>query len=34
MYIIFDNIEKSRQGLQQYLDAGIEGLKKTNKILN
>lgn len=30
---INDMIEKSRQGLEEYLEAGIEGLKKTNKIL-
>lgn len=26
-------IEKTRQGLEEYLDVGIEGLRKTNKIL-
>ena len=27
-------IEKTRQGLEDYLDAGIEGLKRTNQMLN
>lgn len=33
MYVLMIDIEKSRDGLEQYLDAGIEGLKKTNRML-
>jgi len=33
MYVLLLDIEKSRDGLEQYLDAGIEGLKKTNRML-